>query len=149
MGTNNEDIDFKITRLLQKNGRMPNTEIAKAIGVSEATVRNRLQNLIKNERIQVVALVNPLKLKTGIVGNLRISAAKDKLNQVADKLRALEELWYIAQQVGDGDFDVEYYVNSQRDFGHLMDKINGIDGILNARASLIVRYIRYAGSPMV
>jgi Lrp/AsnC family transcriptional regulator, regulator for asnA, asnC and gidA len=149
MGNNNEDIDFKITRLLQKNGRLPNTEIAKTLGVSEATVRNRMQNLIKSERIQVVALVNPLKLKSGIVGNLRITAEKSKLNHVAEGLRKLDELWYIAQQVGDGDFDVEYYVNTQRDFGHLMDKVNAIDGIITARASLIVRYIKYAGSPTV
>lgn len=149
MGNGNEDVDFKITRLLQKNGRMPNTEIAKTIGVSEATVRNRMQNMIKNDQIQVVALVNPLKQKSGLVGNLRIDAQKEKLNHVAEELGKLDELWYVAQHVGDGDFDVEYYVNTQRDFGHLMDKVNAIDGILTTRTSLIVRYIKYAGSPMV
>ena len=34
----NEDADYKIIRILQKNGRIPNTEIAKKLGISEATV---------------------------------------------------------------------------------------------------------------
>ena len=46
MATSNEDVDYHIIRLLQKNGRMPNTEIAKKLGVSETTVRILLQNLI-------------------------------------------------------------------------------------------------------
>ena len=149
MGNNTEDIDFKIIRLLQKNGRMPNTEIAKEIGVSEATVRNRLQNLITNDQIQVVAIVNPIKLKSGIVGNLRMTAEKHKLKHVAGELAKLDELWYIAQQAGDSDFDAEYYVNTQRDFGFLIDKVNAIDGILTTQTSMIVRYVKYNFSPTV
>lgn len=149
MATSNEDVDYHIIRLLQKNGRMPNTEIAKRLGVSETTVRNRLQNLIKEEQIQVVAVVNPLKRKIGIVGNLRITAEKKKLNPVAEALSALDELWYIAQNVGEADFDAEFCVNSQGDFGLLMDRVHQIDGIVSAKASIIVRYIKYSGSPGV
>jgi DNA-binding Lrp family transcriptional regulator len=94
MGTQNGDIDYKITRLLQKNGRIPNTEIAKKLGVSEATVRNRLQTLIKEEHIQVLAIVNPIKLKSGIVGNIRIQAENKKLEHVGKELYKLDGSWW-------------------------------------------------------
>ena len=145
MSTQNADIDYKITRLLQKNGRMPNTEIAKKLGVSEATVRNRLQTLIKEEHIQILAIVNPIKLKSGIVGNIRIKAENKKLEHVGKELYKLDELWYIAQLVGEEDFDAEYYVSSQSDFGSSIDRINRIDGIINIETSLIVRYVKYSG----
>ncbi|MBW2633974.1 MAG: AsnC family transcriptional regulator, partial [Deltaproteobacteria bacterium] len=70
MANQNKDVDYEITRLLQQNGRIPNTEIAKKLNVSEATVRNRLQKLIKEKEMQVVAIVNPLKNRSGILGNI-------------------------------------------------------------------------------
>lgn len=147
MGTQNEDIDYKIIRMLQKNGRIPNTEIAKILGISEATVRNRLQALIREKRIQILAVVNPYKLKSGILGNLRVKADKKKMGKVADELSKLDELWYIAQLVGTADFDAEYYVSSQQEFGALVDKINKIEGIISSETSLLVRFIKYAGAP--
>ena len=147
MGNGNRDVDYKIFRLLQKNGRIPNTEIAKILGISEATVRKRLQDLIQDERIQVIAIVNPFKLKSGIMGNLRIQAHKKELESVGKALSRLDEIWYIAQLVGSTDFDAEYYVDSQAEFGHLMDKINKIEGITKTETSLLVRYVKYAGAP--
>ena len=145
MGTQNGDIDFKIIRLLQKNGRIPNTEIAKTLGVSEATVRNRLQTLIRDEHIQILAIVNPIKLKSGMVGNIRIKAENKKLAQVGKALFKIDELWYISQMVGRDDFDAEYYVSSQGDFGRLIERIKNIDGIVNVETSLITKYVKYAG----
>ena len=147
MTIENRDIDYKIFRLLQKNGRIPNTEIAKMLGISEATVRKRLQNLIQDDRIQVIAIVNPSKLKSGIMGNLRIQANKKQLEEVATELNRLDEVWYIAQVVGTADFDAEYYVSSQAEFGSLMDRINKIEGITSIETSLLVKYIKYAGAP--
>ena len=147
MRNENKDIDYKIFRLLQKNGRIPNTEIAKILGISEATVRKRLQNLIQDERIQVIAVVNPFKLKSGIMGNLRVQANKKQLESVGNELSHLDELWYIAQLVGTADFDAEYYVSSQAEFGRLMDKLNKIEGIETFETSLLIRYVKYAGSP--
>jgi Lrp/AsnC family transcriptional regulator for asnA, asnC and gidA len=145
MGTQNGDIDYKIIRLLQKNGRIPNTEIAKKLGVSEATVRNRLQTLIREEHIQILAIVNPIKLKSGMVGNIRIKAENKKLDQVGKALFNIDELWYISQLVGKEDFDAEYYVSSQGDFGRLIERIKNIDGILGIETSLIARYVKYSG----
>ncbi len=145
MGTQNGDIDYKIIRLLQKNGRIPNTEIAKTLGVSEATVRNRLQTLIRDEHIQILAIVNPIKLKSGMVGNIRIMAENRKLEQVGKALFEIDELWYISQMVGRDDFDAEYYVSSQGDFGRLIERIKNIDGIVNVETALITRYVKYSG----
>jgi len=145
MGSQNGDIDYKIIRLLQKNGRIPNTEIAKKLGVSEATVRNRLQTLIREEHIQILAIANPIKLKSGMVGNIRIKAENKNLDQVGKELFKIEELWYVSQLVGKDDFDAEYYVSSQGDFGRLIERIKNIDGIIDIETSLITRYVKYSG----
>ena len=67
-----DQIDCQMIELLQKDGRIPNTEIAKRLGVSEATVRSRLNRLIEEEYIQIEAVSNPIKLVYKILGVLRI-----------------------------------------------------------------------------
>ncbi len=142
MNNHPQDIDFKITRLLQSNGRMPNTEIAKKLGVSESTVRNRLSKLITEQSIKIVAVVNPLKAKTGIIGNIRIKAVNKMISRVGQELQKLDEIFYLAQLAGMADFDAEYYVLSQKDFAKLIDKINDIEGITSVEPSVTVRYIK-------
>ncbi len=51
-----DHLDCEMISLLQKDGRIPNTEIAKKLGISEATVRTRLTRLIAEEYIQIVAV---------------------------------------------------------------------------------------------
>ena len=57
-----DQLDCQMIELLQKDGRISNTDIAKQIGMSEATVRTRLNRLIQEEFIQIVAVSNPIKL---------------------------------------------------------------------------------------
>ncbi len=52
------DIDYSIIRLLADDGRMSNTEIARRLGVSEATVRQRIKQLVESGKIRVTSQVN-------------------------------------------------------------------------------------------
>ena len=53
-----DEVDLQIIRLLQNDGRMASSEIAKTIGIPEATIRYRLKKLIDKEFIQIVAAAN-------------------------------------------------------------------------------------------
>ena len=57
-----DTIDQEIIKLLQHDGRTPYTDIAKALDISEGTVRNRIARLIEQEIIQIVGLVDPYQL---------------------------------------------------------------------------------------
>ena len=77
-----DPVDCEMIALLQKDGRIPNTEIAKKLGISEATVRTRLNRLIAEEYIQIVAVSNPLKLGFDIVGIIRIQVDIKKIKRI-------------------------------------------------------------------
>ncbi len=64
-----DSIDTGMISLLQKNGRLTNTEIARELNVSEATVRIRLKRLLDEEYIQIVAVSNPFMLGYEITGD--------------------------------------------------------------------------------
>jgi len=138
-----DQIDCQMIELLQKDGRISNTDIAKEIGLSEATVRTRLNRLINDEFIQIVAVSNPIKLGFKIVGNIRIHVEIKKMEKIIKELKKLKPLWFIVQTTGGTGIDTEFVVKSLDELNELIfDKINKIDGIVRTDTSLFLNYIK-------
>ena len=136
-------VDCQMIRLLQKDARIPNTEIAKRMGVSEATVRTRLNRLIKEELIQIVAVSNPLKLGFKIVGRIQIHVDIKKMDAIIEALKALKPLWFIVQTTGGTGIDTEFVVKDLDELNHLIfEKINRIDGVLKTETEMFLNYIK-------
>ncbi|MCF8068724.1 MAG: AsnC family transcriptional regulator [Desulfobacterales bacterium] len=142
MRDNIDEVDSKIIHLLKKNGRMPNTELAKMLKLSETAVRKRLKRLFDNEMIQIVAVVNHLKIGYEVEGNIKIKIDTKKTEQVIQELEAIDALWYIALLTGGADFDVEFSVKSQGDLKDLLASLNKIDGVINAEPSFRLQLIK-------
>jgi Lrp/AsnC family transcriptional regulator for asnA, asnC and gidA len=138
-----DPVDCQMIQLLQKDGRISNTEIAKNIGISEATVRTRLNRLIEEEYIQIVAVSNPIKLGFDIVGNIRIHVEIKKMDKIIRELKKFKPLWFIVQTTGGTGIDTEFVVKSLDELNDLIfEKINKIDGILKTETSLFLKYIK-------
>ena len=138
-----DQIDCRMIELLQKDGRISNTDIAKQIGISEATVRSRLNRLINEEYIQIVAVSNPMKLGFDIVGNIRIEVDIKKMTKIIRELKKLKALWFIVQTTGGTGIDTEFVVKSLDELNDLIfEKINKIDGIIRAETTLFLKYIK-------
>jgi len=143
MRANIDKTDCKIIEWLQKDGRMPNTLIAKKLGISEATVRTRLNRLIKEEYIQIVAVSNPLKLGFEIVGSIKIKADLKKLDSVSEELSRIHQMWYIAHVTGAHDIEAEFNAKSVDDLNDfLFKKVQKIDGVIATETSLNVKFVK-------
>ncbi len=138
-----DQTDCKIIELLQKDGRMPNTMIAKKIGISEATVRSRLNRLTKEEYIQIVAVSNPLKLGFEVVGMLRIDVDIKKIDTVSKELSKIDQIWYIVHATGSAYIYAEFNAKSIDDLNEVIaNKINKIDGLLKTDTSLVLKFVK-------
>jgi Lrp/AsnC family transcriptional regulator for asnA, asnC and gidA len=130
-------------QLLQKDGRISHTEIAKTIGISEATVRTRLQRLIQEEYIQIVAVSNPLKLGFEVVGTIRIHVDIKKMDRIVRELKNISALWHIVQTTGGTGIDAEFVLKDLDGLRDLIyEKINRIDGVLRTETTLFLNYIK-------
>ncbi|MBW2121965.1 MAG: Lrp/AsnC family transcriptional regulator [Deltaproteobacteria bacterium] len=135
--------DLRIIDLLQQDGRISNIRIARTLGVSEATVRNRLQKLLEEKVVQIVAVCDPFKIGFGIVGSISINIDPKKVNTVLNELNKLQEVWYIALTTGSTDVDIDFNVRSLDDLRVLLyDKITRIDGILRTETSVIMEFVK-------
>lgn len=138
-----DPIDSRIISILQKDGRIPNIEIAKQLDISEATVRSRIRRLIDNEVIQIVAVSNPHKLGFHMTGDLYIHVDMKKIDSVLEKLAEMNELWYIIMTTGEASINAEYVVRSREELNDLVyNRISSIDGVLRIEISVIMRYVK-------
>lgn len=115
----------------------------KKIGISEATVRNRLDRLIEEDYIKIVAVSNPLKLGFEIVGIIRIEVVVQRQESVAKELKKIKSLWNIAYTTGTADINTEFVAKSLDELNDLiLNKISKINGIIRTETSLIMKYIK-------
>jgi Lrp/AsnC family transcriptional regulator for asnA, asnC and gidA len=134
-------LDAHIIALLQKDGRLPNIEIGRTLGVSETTVRNRIKRLIEEGYIQVVAVGNPFKLGFEVTGDLYIHAEMKKIGEVVEELKKLKELWYIVMTTGETNINAEFIVKNRDDLNDLIfNKISAIEGVVRTEVSIIIKY---------
>ena len=138
-----DPIDSKMINLLQKDGRISNIDIAKKLGISEATVRSRLKRLIDEEFIQIVAVSNPFKLGFELTGDLYIHVEMKKIDRVMKALKRIKALWYIVMTTGDTNINAEFIVNTREDLNDLVyNKISKIDGVIRIETSVILKFAK-------
>ena len=138
-------VDADMIRLLQKDGRMSNIEIAKRLGISETTVRNRLKKLIDEKYIQIVAVSDPFKLGFEMTGDLYIHTEIQKIDKVVSELKNIKELWYIVITTGNTYINAEFIVKSRNDLNDLIfNKISKIDGVVKTEVGVILKYEKRA-----
>jgi Lrp/AsnC family transcriptional regulator, regulator for asnA, asnC and gidA len=134
-------LDSEMILLLQKDGRISNTAIAKELGIAESTVRTRLKRLMDNKVVQIVAVSNPFDLGFQVAGNFKINIDLKKKDTIMKELVAIKELWYVVLTTGGTDVDADFIVASFEDLETLIfHKINKIEGINKIQTSLILQY---------
>ena len=107
-----DDTDYKIIDLLQIDGRMANTVIAKKLGISESTVRSRLARLIGEDIVQIVAVSNPFKLGYETTGIFKLKVDIKKMDAVIKALKEIKSVWFIIHTTGDSDLYAEFVTES-------------------------------------
>src|ERR1700747_2727318 len=98
-----DDISKQIIEQLQSDGRRSYAAIGKAVGLSEAAVRQRVQRLGDAGIMQIVGVTDPLMLGFSRQTMIGIKCAGD-LEQVADRLAAIDEIDYVV--ITSGSFDL-------------------------------------------
>ena len=109
-----------IIEQLQEDGRRAYATIGKAVGLSEAAVRQRVQRLVDAGVVQIVAVTDPLQVGFTRQAMIGIKAEGD-LRVLADALAAMPEVDYVV--ITAGAFDVLAEIVCEDD-EHLLTVLN-------------------------
>jgi Lrp/AsnC family transcriptional regulator for asnA, asnC and gidA len=119
--TSLDDVSKAIVEQLQTDGRKSYSDIGRAVELSEAAVRQRVQKLIETGVMQIVAVTDPMTLGFNRQAMIGIRTSGDS-RTVADRLSAISSVEYVVLTAG--SFDVMVEVVCHDDEG-LLDLLNG------------------------
>jgi Lrp/AsnC family transcriptional regulator for asnA, asnC and gidA len=124
-----DETSKRIIEQLQEDGRRPYAAIGKAVGLSEAAVRQRVQRLLDAGVMQIVAVTDPVQVGFARQAMIGVRVEGD-IALVADHLAAMSEVDYVV--VTAGSFDVLVEVVCEDD-DHLLEvishRIRGLSGV--------------------
>jgi Lrp/AsnC family transcriptional regulator for asnA, asnC and gidA len=135
-----DELDQRIIEALQLDGRRPFTKLAAELGISEASVRQRVANLINNQVMQIVAITNPLKMGFSLAGMIGIRVSGERMLEVAKEIAAFDEVIYLIICAGSFDLLAEVVC---RDNDHLLsfltDKLYKVPGVQQTETFMYLR----------
>jgi len=134
-----DSISRKIIEQLQADGRCSYATIAKAVGLSEAAVRQRVARLTESGIIQIVAVSDPMQVGFKRSAQIGIKAEGD-LEALAEKISKFAEAAYVVICAGSFDLMVEVVCEDDE---HLLEflnkKIRSIPGVVGTETFMYLK----------
>ena len=125
-----DDLDNQIVEILKKDGRAYNAHIARALGVSEGTVRRRLRMLIEGGVIHVNVSLDPVKMGLTTEAIIGLEVDPDKMDPVCASLADFDEIGYVTLTTGAMDVFAWGRFSSTESLGlFLRSKVGKIPGV--------------------
>lgn len=132
-----DDVDRRILSLLRENSRDSFTDMAKAIGTSEGTIRARVKRLVDEGTIKQFTIRtagNQVKALVEVTVLANVHTA-----DIAKAIRAWDGVDAVWEITGDNDLLVVADCPNTSDLNGLIDRIRGIPGTQATRSRLILK----------
>jgi Lrp/AsnC family transcriptional regulator for asnA, asnC and gidA len=134
-----DDFSKAIIEQLQNDGRRSYADIGKAVGLSEAAVRQRVQKLTDSGVMQVVAVTDPMQLGFFRQAMIGIQVSGDTTT-IAEQIGKLSAVDYVVLTAGSFDLLVEVVCENDDDLIDLLNRdIRGIDGVRSTETFVYLR----------
>jgi Lrp/AsnC family transcriptional regulator for asnA, asnC and gidA len=134
-----DDVSKAIIEQLQVDGRKSYAEIGKAVGLSEAAVRQRVQKLTESGVMQIVAVTDPMQLGFYRQAMIGVRVTGDTL-VIADKLAAMPAVDYVVLTAGTYDILAEVVCENDLDLITMLNsEIRTLDGVLSTETFVYLK----------
>jgi Lrp/AsnC family transcriptional regulator for asnA, asnC and gidA len=140
-----DTLDRSIVALLQEDGRMRYTEIAKVLDVTEGTVRNRVAKLLEEKALQIIGVIDPHRMGFNAPAIIGVSIQPPLLEEAAAEIATMTEVSYLIMVAGEYDLIVEVFCRDREHLAaFLKDQLLQVDGVQRAQTSFILHTYKAA-----
>ncbi len=131
--------DRQIVRLLHQDGRRSNVEIARELGVSEGTIRKRIERLLSSGELQIRGLVEPQAVGLATRAMISMTVELAQLDRVSRLLGGMPEVLSVKWLTGEYDLVVEAAFETDAHLvAFLNDRISRIAGITRTQTAHVL-----------
>ena len=137
-----DEVSKAIIEQLQQDGRRPYASIGKAVGLSEAAVRQRVQRLIDAGVMDIVAVTDPMQLGFSRQAMVGIRCQGDT-TKVAERLAKIDAVSYVVLTAGNFDALVEIVCADDAELLELLNtEVRAIPGVTSTETLVYLKLVK-------
>lgn len=138
-----DQTDRQIIELLKENSRRSNVEIARSLGISEGTVRKRIDRLVDDSTVQLVGLVDPVKVGFRTRAMLFLTVELAQVGYVGRVLCEMPEVLSVRCTTGEYDLVAEgVFFSDEHLMSFLTDRVASIPGVVGSKTAHVPRVLK-------
>lgn len=132
-----DHVDKQILQILQEDGRIPYTEIAHQLGLSEGTIRSRISRLLQDGVFEFVIHPDPEKLGLHVQAIIGLNTKLGLQKNVAEELAKFSEVRFVGAFSGRHDLIIQAFFHTNEELNTFVnERLSQIEGIMAADVSL-------------
>ncbi len=136
-----DNLDLKITSILEANGRIRNKEIATMLGISEGTVRNRITKLTEAGFLKVKGLTNPnIRTDKQVAYILASVPLHSGWDETAEQIARLSDVKSVSLLAGRFDLLVEVYLEPHEMVSFMKNRLATIKSIDSTETLIAMKH---------
>jgi DNA-binding Lrp family transcriptional regulator len=133
-----DSIDTTLLQLLRQNARMPVTDLARALGVTRATVQARMEKLEANRTIGGYTIIERA-LESGMRAHVSVSVAANAQDSVEAALAKMSSVRRLYSVSGSSDLIAIIAEDSPARLDVALDAIRGLKGVQKTESAILLR----------
>lgn len=142
-----DDVDEKILKILQADGRTALSEIARRLEMGNATIHERVDTLEEEGYIRAYrAVLDPELLGLDQVAFVGVRTDAGRFSEVAERLAEEPVIQEIHEITGDTDLLLKIRVGARDDLTEVLGTIGAYDGVLETSTDVVLRSVKEESS---
>lgn len=140
VGRSIDSIDRGIIGILRENPQATNKEIARKVGISEATASNRIDALISDRLIRITVQRDVRTLGLQILAHVEVDVDGSRLESIARELGTFERVFAVTVVIGSPQVVMLVFARNAEDLHRFVsEEIAGVDGVRRADVAIALR----------
>ncbi|MFC4246036.1 Lrp/AsnC family transcriptional regulator [Natribaculum luteum] len=138
-----DEVDWKILKILQADGRTALSEIARRLDMGSATIHERANRLESEGYIREYrAVLDPQLLEIDQVAFVRISTEPGRFSEVAERLVEEPDVQEIHEITGDADLQLKVRVSERSELTDLLRRIGAYESVRETSTDVALRNVK-------
>jgi len=135
-----DERDERILELLMENSRIPITEVARELGVTETAVRKRIKRLESCGAIRSYStIVDPFSLGYSGVALVGIDTAPETLLSTLKYVKSLKGVRYASLTTGDHMIMFEVWCKTTHELEAFLKKLEKKEGVMRVCPAIVLK----------
>jgi DNA-binding Lrp family transcriptional regulator len=128
-----DDVDERLIRALQRDGRASYEALAKTVGLARSTTKARVQRLLEQGGLRLVGAVHPAALGLHQLGHV-ILEVDGRAAPVAERVAGLAETSFVTTTAGRFAVTAELRTRDLATFSRGLARVQALDGVRSVQA---------------